>query len=339
MRTLDLFAGAGGWDVAALRLGWPVDRVENWGPANATANAAGLHTIHSDVATFHTGTGTYDVLIASPPCQTYSMAGSGEGRRNLDRVLTAVRETHDLSDLDTRTGLVLEPLRIALEARPWYIAWEQVPAVLPVWEACAEVLREHGYSVATGILNAEQYGVPQTRRRAVLMARLYPINPATLPTPTHSRYHTRDPKRLDSGVKPWVSMGEALDWSGEVEAVSNYGTGGDPKNRGVRHQDEPFSTITSKTDRVRWRYSGSQMAHGTQRDLDQPAPTVYSQRSANQTWKCPGESIKVTAEQAACLQTFPAGYPFQGNKGQIFQQIGNAVPPRLAEAILTALMG
>jgi DNA (cytosine-5)-methyltransferase 1 len=335
MRALDLFAGAGGWDVAALRLGWFVDRVENWDPANATANAAGLHTVHSDVATFYAGPGTYDALIASPPCQTYSMAGGGEGRRNLNRVLTAVRGAHDLSDLDTRTGLVLEPLRIALTCCPLYIAWEQVPAVLPIWEACAEVLREHGYSVATGILNAEQYGVPQTRRRAVLMARLDGVT--ALPTPIHSRYHSRDPKRLDSGVKPWVSMGEALGWSGEVEAVSNYGTGGDPRNRGIRHQDEPFSTVTSKTDRVRWQYSGSQMAHGTRRDLDQPAPTVYSQRSANQTWKSPGESIKVTAEQAACLQTFPAGYPWQGNKGQVFQQIGNAVPPLLAEAILSAL--
>ena len=49
-------------------------------------------------------------------------------------------------------------------------------------------------------------------------------------------------------------------------------------------------------------------------------------------------AIKVTAEQAARLQTFPADYRFVGTKGNVFQQIGNAVPPLLAEAILSALV-
>jgi site-specific DNA-cytosine methylase len=286
MKAIDLFAGARGWDIAARQMGWHVDGVEKWAPANATAALNGFTTVHKDVHTVHIEPLAYDALIASPPCQTYSMAGGGEGRRNLDRVLAAIGQNHDLSDLDERTGLVLEPLRIALEGEPIFIAWEQVPAVLPVWEACAGVLRERGYSVATGVLNAEQYGVPQTRRRAVLVARR-DGGIAQLPTPTHSRYHSRDPHRLDAGVKPWVSMAEALGWemterpsmtvtgggtatggaepfgngarqgiqrevdAGRwVEAVSNYGTGGDPRNRGIRRQDEPFSTVTSKTDRA-----------------------------------------------------------------------------------------
>jgi DNA (cytosine-5)-methyltransferase 1 len=387
MKAIDLFAGARGWDIAARQMGWHVDGVEKWAPANATAALNGFTTVHKDVRTVHVEPLAYDMLIASPPCQTYSMAGGGEGRRNLDRVLTAIGQDHDLSDLDERTGLVLEPLRIALEGEPTFIAWEQVPAVLPVWEACVDVLRERGYSVATGVLNAEQYGVPQTRRRAVLMARR-DGGTTQLPTPTHSRYHSRDPQRLDAGVKPWVSMAEALGWSGQVEAVSNYGTGGDPRNRGIRHhQDEPFSTVTSKTDRVvlrngnqahaavrdlaqpsatlffgaranwcEWALRPSAQGRATVRPLDQPSATIAAGHSSGEReWvhyiptegtkqygpNVPVEqrdkSMKVTAEQAACLQTFPMGYEFFGTKGEVFQQIGNAVPPLLAEAILTSL--
>jgi DNA (cytosine-5)-methyltransferase 1 len=73
--------------------------------------------------------------------------------------------------------------------------------VAPLWEACARVLRRCGYSVATGVLRAEQYGVPQTRQRAILVARSPQLTgllgPAVLPPPTHSRYYNRTPQRLD----------------------------------------------------------------------------------------------------------------------------------------------
>ncbi|GAA2844022.1 DNA methylase [Actinoplanes cyaneus] len=221
MRALDLFAGSGGWDLAAHDLGWDVDGVEIMNEAKATRAAAGLKTIADDVRDVAPLPGEYDVLIASPPCQTFSTAGNGSGRRALDAVLAGVaryaageRPTYrELADTtgDERTALVLEPLRIALAMMPTYIAWEQVPPVLPVWEACAEVLRAAGYSVATGNLNAEQYGVPQTRKRAFLIARR-DGETAALPAPTHSRYYPRDPQRLDEGVLPWISMAEALGW-------------------------------------------------------------------------------------------------------------------------------
>ncbi|MEV8761048.1 DNA cytosine methyltransferase, partial [Klebsiella pneumoniae] len=96
---------------------------------------------------------------------------------------------------DDRTALVLTPLAHVHRDRPMFVTWEQVPPVLPVWEACAEVMRDMGYSVWVGIIRAEQYGVPQTRRRAVLIARADGIDAAP-PTPTHSRYYEREPQRL-----------------------------------------------------------------------------------------------------------------------------------------------
>src|SRR3954465_4906123 len=162
MRTLDLFAGAGGWDIAARHLGHDVERVEIWTPANATAALAGMTTVHEDVTTFHTTPGAYLMHIASPSCKKYSAAGDGAGRRALDQVLHGVHEYRHGRPMswsaamelvgDADAALTLEPLRIALEGEPTYIAWEQVPAVMPIWDACADVLRERGYSVVTGIL-------------------------------------------------------------------------------------------------------------------------------------------------------------------------------------------
>ena len=74
--------------------------------------------------------------------------------------------------------LSLTPLWWILATMPEAFTLEQVPTVLPLWEIYANVLRQHGYSVATGNIQAEQYGVPQTRKRAVARR---------LPRPAHPR--------------------------------------------------------------------------------------------------------------------------------------------------------
>lgn len=76
-----MFAGAGGWDVAAEVLGIDVDGIEIMPEAKATRKAAGFRTICSDVRDYFPGPGEYDMLIASPPCQTFSIAGDGSGRQ------------------------------------------------------------------------------------------------------------------------------------------------------------------------------------------------------------------------------------------------------------------
>ncbi len=89
------------------------------------------------------------------------------------------------------------------------------------------------------------YGVPQTRRRAVLIARR--DGTAKLPKPTHQPYQ-KDVPPLNGGAKilPWVSMESALDRPEPFVVVSNYGTGGDPKARGRRYSHQPSATVTGK---------------------------------------------------------------------------------------------
>ena len=310
----DLFAGPGGIDLAARELGIHLTGIEWDDNAVATRLAAGLPTVRGNVRDFRPVDFVEDTLAGGPPCQTFTNAGLGLGRAALDRLVAAVRMAGARGfavtppGLDDRTSLVLEPLRWILDAcnsrHPYRaIVLEQVPAVLPIWQAYAEVLEARGYSAVCGVLRAEEYGVPQTRRRAVLVARL--DGPATLPKPTHRRY-VRGVPRCDGDptLLPWVAMADILPARGPFTVVSNYGTGGDPKARGRRDCDEPAFTVTGKISRVR-------LVDPDGRDLP-----------------------RFSHAEAGVLQGFPADHPWSG--ADIPQQIGNACPPPLAHALLTA---
>lgn len=354
---LDLFAGPGGWDTGLARIGrTDVVGIEWDTAACRTARAAGHARVQADIATLDPHTfGRIAGLIASPPCQGFSTAGTGDGRRDVPAILDAVHmiglgfdADHVIDRLtetarDPRSGLVLEPIRWALALRPSWLAWEQVPAVLPLWDACGDVLLAHGYSVWTGVLNAEQYGVPQTRRRAVLMASL--DGPVTPPTPTHSRYYPRTPGRLDPGVLPWVSMAAALGWTGRDDLDnlgirSQYGTGGDPHDRRTRSVLEPAWTVTSKIARNRWTYRNGNQARACRRPVTMPAPTVHFGHALNTVEWLDAEGTptdRVSLDEAALFQTFPVGYPWAGSRTERFRQVGDAVPPLLAAHVLAAL--
>jgi DNA (cytosine-5)-methyltransferase 1 len=274
----DLFAGPGGMDVAAKALGVESVGFEWDEGALATRLAAGLATVPGDVRDHGPAdVADSDVLAGGPPCQGFSVTGKGEGRRILPALqrrakAMAARQAPSAEDLDERSSLVLEPLRWILEAkdagRPYRaVVLEQVPQALPVWQTYAEILRAEGYAVTCGTLRTEQYG--------------------------------------DPSLAPYMTMGAALPDRGPFTVVSNYGTGGDPKRRGRRTQDEPAFTITGKISRVR---------------LVGPD----------------GEELpRFTWAEAGRLQDFPMDHPWSGR--DISQQIGNACPVGLARHLFQAV--
>lgn len=384
MKALDLFAGTG-WGVACKWLGIEEDGVEMMPEAVATREANGMNTIYRDVwdglklskLQFQEKYGRHDILIASPPCQTFSAAGSGAGRKALDEVLEAIRvhAYKDAAELkkfgdkhDDRTALVLTPLAYIWRDLPKHVVLEQVPTVQPVWEAYAEIMRNWGYTVDTAVLNAEQYGVPQTRRRSILVARLN--EPISLPKPTHSRYYSRTPEKLDEGVLKWVSMAEALGWgmtkrpyptiatgtenggtdpaalggSGARAGVyaerskGNWAPSGDADNDGGVLRINAHEASTLQTFPVRYTQN-NRMAHQAVRTLDQPAPTVTAGHdSGNRGFHTEDGFQIATPEEVAALQSYVPPFVWKGAKGKQYLQIGNAVPPVLAAAILSVII-
>jgi len=119
--------------------------------------------------------------------------------------------------------LVLEPARFVHDCRPEWVALEQVPAVAPLWGVYAAHMRPMGYSVWAEVLNAADYGVPQTRERAILGASL--TRTALPPAPTHCKGGS--PLDLFGGqLLPHVSMASALGWGATDRPVPTVTAGG-----------------------------------------------------------------------------------------------------------------
>ena len=353
MRALDLFAGMGGASLGLEAAGFDVVGIEFDG------QAADLHDIVCDGPVIRADVSRInplsqpvpDLLWMSPPCQPFSQAGLRQGM------------------LDPRAHLIFEVPRWVSYLRPRYVICEQVKQALHWWEAFAAEFEGLGYHTWTGVLNAEQFGVPQTRQRAVLLASLDgPIGP---PEPTHRKYHTRKPhlRPGDEHLPRYVSMADVIDIDDDDRV--GFGRKDDLGGDGLRERDfrpatEPAFTVTSKgrswsvntgrdwkkgsdrsTAQTRdsehpapaltsnsskgWQLSGRQ-SKATTREHDQPAPTITAGHDVTQ-WKV--EQRLITVGDGLALQTFPRGCLDIADvtKTAAFKAIGNAVPPKLAEVL------
>lgn len=380
---VDTFAGPGGWDEGLRMIGRSdVVGLEWDAAACATAKAAGHARIRTDVSTYPTDAfGTIEGFISSPPCQAWSMAGNRKGeldRANCHRLADRMADGDDSLDWteweDPRSHLVSQPVRWVRDLRPEWVALEEVPAVLGLWEHFARIFRGWGYSVWTGVLCAADYGVPQTRVRAILMAsRVATVHP---PLPTHAE----DPQGADlfgGHTVKWVTMAEALGWGfDDAPSATITGGGGDTGGAepfgnagyrrrltqfvaaGVTGEGRPKDALTQPADTLTGKgtaywFRASNQAHSAIRHIGEPAPTLLFGHASNDVRWYPKDgtepgrpeaagdrhpdSARVTVQEAGVLQSFPATYPWQGKSSKRYQQVGNAIPPLLAAHILAAL--
>jgi len=414
---LDDFAGPGGWDQGASDLGLTTVGIEWDHAACQTAVAAGHARIRTDVARYPSEPflGRLSGYLASPPCQAWSMAGKRKGEldrancfRLADRMANGDDSTGWTEWEDERSALVCQPVRRVRDLMPPWFALEEVPAVLGLWEHFAHLFRRMGYSTWTGVLCAADYGVPQTRNRAILMASRDGI--VRPPVPTHSE-HGSDDDLFGDGREKWVSMAAALGWGFEDEPAATVSGGGaatggaEPfanmgyRNRLANHvrvagnfqqspewnaDERPARTVTGHDLSKGWLRTpcntrpneGTRRARpdGLTRNLDEPARTIDG-TLGSWAWERPATTVvgsycpdvisppgyrtqtsrqnaeggvrvtvaeggvRVTVAEGGVLQSFPAAYPWQGSRTKQFQQVGNAIPPRMAQHIIAALAG
>ena len=255
-----------------------------WEPnACATAEAAGHRRLREDVAALNPADFPCEGLIASPPCQAWSMAGKRKGeadRANCHELADRMAAGDDTTSWreweDERSPLVCQPVRWVRDLRPEWIALEEVPAVASLWEHLARIFRGWGYSVWTGDLCAADYGVPQTRTRRILMAhRTSKVSP---PTPTHAE-SARGADLFGGHTLPWVTMAEALGWEGS-DAIRPLRGAGFVERHGDRPDfpaDAPAPTVISKSrswQRIITNQRTSATADYYERATDEPAPTL-----------------------------------------------------------------
>ncbi|WP_225811275.1 DNA cytosine methyltransferase [Streptomyces spinosus] len=299
------FAGIG-WTEALAARGQHDIGFELATAACQTRRAAGHATVQCDVTQYPTWPfkGRTTGKIDSPPCPPFSKSGNGKGAHDLPLIQQTIedlscgkdtRAQHGAACQDPRSILTAEPMRWHYDLQPEWICMEQVPSVLPVWEQYADILGRWGYSVATGVLDAADYGLGQRRPRAVLAASR--VREVVLPAPTHGGL----------GQPPLTAMADVIGW-GYTQRPAPTVTGGGTATGGA----EPFGNGTRQAMR---RHIGT----GAWKDRD-GVP-----------------HLRPTVAECAALQGFRPDLVFQGRAGQQYLQVGNAVPPVLADAVLTAV--
>lgn len=346
---VDLFSGPRGWSEGLRLLGLSDIGLELDTDAARTSQAAGHATIQCDVTQYPTAPfmGRTAGTIHSPVCTPFSRAGKQAGLADLPLVYQAI---HDLAHgrdtraeikaacADSKSILAAEPMRWLYDLRPEWVCMEQVPDVLPLWKQYAGVLQGWGYSTWVGILNAADYGLPQTRRRAILIASR--TRRVAAPDPTHGQNTETD--LFGEARLPWVTMAQALRWESGLE----INTRGARKTSGGNNFpcDEPSWALTEKA-RSWWVLRHSKRSNATVRRIDQPAATLVAGHARHDyEWvKVDGrtdlEKRPLLIAEAAVLQGFRPDYPFHGSQSRQFLQIANAVPPLLAAHVAGAAAG
>ena len=332
---ISMFSGAGGLDLGFEQAGWKRCFASDF-DADAVATLRANTSVQyrsmvgqddirdltaSEVrARAGLAPGNLDAIVGGPPCQSWSSAGHQKGladeRGQLFRHFIKLANS-----LDPRF-IVMENVRGLLTARGFDGEPGSALALL------REDLRREGWQSKVSLLNAADYGVAQRRVRLFVIAYRSGDCP-DFPEPTHS-------KELGLGLKKWVSLKRRLVGLRIAEDDIIRPT---PRLAAQLAQIEPGSGVKSpgKAEATRpgghWGYKqGAFIA-----DPELPARTVTA--STAQDWIIDPEHglRRLCPRECAAIQSFPATWKWEGRRASVYRQIGNAVPPKLAEAVAGSL--
>ena len=324
MECIDLFSGAGGLSLGLAQGGFVVSAAVECNPdACKTYAAAHRHTDLRDTdiraAHFRRYRGI-DLVAGGPPCQPFSSGGKR------------------LGNADAR-DLMSSFIRVIDEVRPRAFLLENVPGLrapgrVSYYNAVLSELTALQYTVTSAVLNAADYGVPQKRRRLFVVGLLNADKPFKFPSPSHG----------PQGRLPYVNVGTVLDPHIRLDAPNPslvvYAKRPDLRpspydghlfNGGGRPiaLSAPCHTLLAS--------AGGNKTHFLDTQAEVPPYHTHLRRGgAPRKGTLPG-SRRLTVMESALVQTFPKAMQFAGSRSSQYTQVGNAVPPKLAERLASTL--
>ena len=343
--VIDLFAGVGGLSLGFELAGFDVVLGNEYDESIAEAYKLNHPTTKMIVAdikdlpieeTFAKYRNKVDVIIGGPPCQGFSQKGQ---RKTIH---------------DERNFLFEYFVSVVNYLRPNYFVMENVPNLLTAENGyfkkeITELFQDKGYSLSSGRLNAADYGVPQNRHRAVIIGKLG-NSALSMPAPSNDT------------VTIWDAISDlAYHNSGEGSEVSEYLISPQSEyqqrlrngsNHLYNHKSTKHSALAlerlkmippnsgkeflPKEHLTKSIYSGT----WTRMSQDEISVTITTRFDTPSSGKFthPYLHRAITVREAARIQSFPDSFRFVGTKGSQMKQVGNAVPPFLAQAIANVIM-
>lgn len=299
LKVASLFSGAGGLDLGFTLSGHRIVWANDIDPdsTNTYLLNIGKEIVCGNIDKIDTSrVPNFDILIGGFPCQGFS-------RANIHRV-----------EKDKRNSLYIQVVRILRDRRPKFFLLENVKGIISLnsgkdFNEIKSALEESGYDIQYKVLNAADYGVPQSRVRVIIvgirsdLAEKYKYD---YPNPTHSKLGDKLPK--------WISIGDVLKDIPEPNEVHKL------KNH-----------VCSSYKVVNRDFTGHRLT-----DPNKPSPTILA-RGNGGGGVCaiphPNNTRRLTVRESAMMQTFPMDFEFLGSLTSMYRQIGNAVPVEFAKKI------
>jgi DNA (cytosine-5)-methyltransferase 1 len=338
--AIEIFAGGGGLAVGLRNAGFRIVaaiEIEPDAVATFKANHSDVQVFQQDVRAvqgnmlLELAGRPLDVLAACPPCQGFSSLTS-KWRRS-----------------DPRNALIAEVARLAEEMRPRVVMVENVPGLVDkgkeLYHDLLTRLEDAGYTCNWSILQVADYGVPQKRRRLVLLAgRGFRVE---MPSPSHSGTGERS-------LPPWRTLRDALSGltNKPVTLAEAQALGGpqavnwhitrqlSPENFERLRHAKPGAVWKALPEEVRppchrAGYNGFTNVYGRMR-WDEPSVTITAGCTSLSKGRFghPEEDRTISVREAAILQTFPADYHFETSHiDRACDIVGNALPCTFATAV------
>lgn len=333
LRSVSLFSGCGGLDLGLHAAGFQTclaTDAERLCSQTFAANFSNVPFLTGRIGTLNRqdllailgpNEPPIDLLAGGPPCPSFSK--SRFYRQDMPRALD------DPNGWETIDGY----LNVLDWLRPRAFLLENVKGLAygvhrEALDTIITRAQKLGYQVTWGVLNAADFGVPQIRERCFVLGTLE--GAPSLPVPTHA-------KGGAGGLRPWVTAGEVLsDLDTEIFACDKGHFAGGQFNDLLKQvpPGDNYLYFTEKRGhpepRFKWR--GRYWSFLLKLSPDLPSWTIQARRSNNMGpfhWR----SRILRIEEIKRLQTFPDSFSLAGTTEQQWRQVGNAVPPRLAQAV------